>query len=719
MRNRSSRAVVSLVVLLAAGTIAACTPPTGTPTEPTIPSPLQPQVAAGGSHSCAVRPTGDVVCWGANESGQIGDGTNGAARTPRPVFGLVSARSVDAGSRHSCAVRPDRSAVCWGDNSYGQLGTGNTNDSWVPTPVQGLSNVEQITAGFSHTCARKVDGSVLCWGSNSNGELGTNNYADAWVPQPVSGITNASALSVGSSASCAIQSGQVVCWGTDADQTSTVPVPREGIVDARSVEVGDAYTCALDSSAALHCWSLWSSLFSSPGGMQNVKAFGTGGSVVCAVRQDNSAACWGGGSQRGTDTPIRYIADEFDRSIPETVTGLTDASRMTVGGTSACATTTSGLVRCWGRNDQGQVGTGTVDFSVVPSKVPEVNDAAGLSVGPNHTCIATQAEPVCWGAGESGQIGDGQLWRKFLPTTSLLPSASQVDSGHAHSCAVRASGSVWCWGSNSAGQMGNEDINDGIWIPGFGTPREVLGLNNVLEVSAGWEHTCARLSSGTVSCWGNDNSGQVGNGAPADWYTAPQVVTGLSGVSDLATGGEHSCGVRSNGTVACWGANALGQLGTGSTAPSTTPATVVGLAGVLKVEADGGRTCAVKADGTVWCWGGGSTTPSQVGGVDGATDVAVGHSANWQQNTRHTCALLIDGSIRCWGDNVRGQLGNGLMTWLSEPAVPAVPAAVEIDAGGQVTCARTTSDEIWCWGDNVNGQVGNGVRTDIPQTINL
>ncbi|HMA91119.1 MAG TPA: chromosome condensation regulator RCC1, partial [Polyangiaceae bacterium] len=204
------------------------------------------------------------------------------------------------------------------------------------------------------------------------------------------------------------------------------------------------------------------------------------------------------------------------------------------------------------------------------------------------------------------------------------------------------------------------------------TPVAVTGLTGVAQIAVGYHHTCARLTDGTVKCWGN---GGLGDGTTTQRLT-PVAVTGLTGAVEIATRSAHTCALLTGGTVKCWGGNVYGQLGDGTTTtPRLTPVAATGLTGVAEISAGQGHTCARLTDGTVKCWGhnelgqlgyGATTyvqmTPVAVTGLTGAAEISAGYYY-------HTCARLTDRTVKCWGTNSTGQLGDGTTTQRTTPTV--------------------------------------------------
>ena len=248
-------------------------------------------------------------------------------------------------------------------------------------------------------------------------------------------------------------------------------------------------------------------------------------------------------------------------------------------------------------------------------------------------------------------------------------------------------------------------------------------------VTTGWEHTCALRSDGTVQCWGNNRWGQLGDGSTMERHT-PVAVDGLTGAVAVTAGRGHTCALREGGTVACWGDNEWGQLGDGTTAERRTPVAVDGLTDAVGVAAGPAHMCALREGGSVACWGdnqwgqlGDGTTADHHTpvAVDGLTD-AVGVSTGF----RHTCARREGGTVVCWGDSTAGQLGDGSSSF-ELPTPVAVRGlgwrtgrpladAVVVSAGGSHTCALREGGFVACWGDNDARQLADGTTLDSRHT---
>jgi alpha-tubulin suppressor-like RCC1 family protein len=229
------------------------------------------------------------------------------------------------------------------------------------------------------------------------------------------------------------------------------------------------------------------------------------------------------------------------------------------------------------------------------------------------------------------------------------------------------------------------------------------------KVSTGGYHTCAVKTDGSLWCWGWNYYGQLGDGTNTS-RTAPVRIMS-SGVSYVALGWGHTCAIKIDGSLWCWGLNYYGQLGDGTNSDKNTPVQIMS-SGVSSVALGYGHTCAIKQDSSLWCWGSNSAgevgdgtlinknTPVQI--MSGVSYVAAGGS--------HTCAIKQDSSLWCWGSNSAGQIGDG--TWTNKNMPVQIMSGVSYVAlGGYHTCAVKTDGSLWCWGHNYYGQLGDGTNT--------
>ncbi|WP_099831848.1 MULTISPECIES: RCC1 domain-containing protein [Methylosinus] len=337
---------------------------------------------------------------------------------------------------------------------------------------------------------------------------------------------------------------------------------------------------------------------------------------------------------------------------------------LSMGGQHSCALPAAGGVSCWGRNDYGQLGDGTMVRRSSPVSVSGLpSDIVAISMGDGHSCALTSAGAVeCWGWNQVGQLGDGTYPNRSAPgvVTRLSSGVVAIASGDVHSCALTSVGAVKCWGSNVAGQLG-------AGTPTYHrTPIGVTGLRSgVVAIAGGNQHSCALATAGAVKCWGSNSHGQLGDGTTANRATPVAVPSLSSGVVAITAGWGHSCALTKAGAVVCWGDNSNGQIGDGTTTTRHTPVVVSGLtSGVVAIATGSNHNCALKGNGAVLCWGSNQdgvlgdrtmtnrTTPVAVPGhTRGVVAIALGSD--------HTCVTISSGVVRCWGSDGLGQLGDG------------------------------------------------------------
>lgn len=674
-------------------------------------------VAGGGDHACVITSTGGVRCWGVNGDGQLGDGSRSNRSTPVDVVGLSSGVSALAlGRLHSCARRTDSTVLCWGANFSGQLGTGNTNGSDLPTPISVLgATVTDLAAGDSTTCAIANGGSVYCWGKSDKGQVGNGFTADQLSPALVSGLPAVAVdIAVGAVNACAaLASGAIYCWGDNESGAlgngslvaSLTATPVTGLrCGANALGVGG---CAFVEVSVGNRWAC---------GRHN------GGGVMCWGQ--NADAELGDGSFTRRTTPVDVLNAGSD--IVELKTSFS----------SSCVRTASGGLRCWGLNADGQLGDGSLTRRTEATAVVDLGAAVqSFGMGDYHNCAQLQGGRLkCWGNNRQGQLGIGSTTSLVSPRPVDLSGVAFVDvsAGFQFSCAVSTAGSVYCWGEDA--------LNNGQIQPGLTSrrlrPTLVAGLSGIVRVHSGESHSCALSGTGAVACWGIGNVGQLGNGSTDFYNPVPVTPTGLgSGVTALATGGNHTCALRAGSSpgsteVLCWGLNAYGELGDGTQISRSVPTVVPGLTDATALTAGWRHSCALRSNGSALCWGdnvGDGFAGGQLG--DGTRTSRLSPTpvlapglqfTALEAGGNHTCGLTTAKRVKCWGDNGRGELGTGNDVDSLTPAdvLELDTDILAIGAGGlhpfldSHSCALSAAGEVVCWGSNRNGQLGDGSTLD-------
>jgi len=346
-------------------------------------------VSAGYLHTCAVTSKGAARCWGANEYGQLGNNSTTDSSTPVGVYGLGSkVKNITSGYLHSCALTTNGRVWCWGNNTYGQLGNNSTTNSARPVAVAGLGRgVRAIDAGWFDTCAITARGAVKCWGNNSYGQLGNNTTTSSLTPVQVHGLTRgAKAVSASYFHTCAITAkGAAKCWGNNSWG-----------------ELGD--NTANESAKPVGVYGL----------NKRVKQISAGYTSTCAVTTKGAAKCWG-------SNLYGQLGDSSTTTTgkPVNVYGLgSDIKSVKAGGYHACALTTAGGVRCWGLNDEGQLGDNSTISSLKPVVVATADKMRVITSGFEHTCAMTAKRAItCWGYNQRGQLGDNSTANRSQPVT--------------------------------------------------------------------------------------------------------------------------------------------------------------------------------------------------------------------------------------------------------------------------------------------------------------
>jgi hypothetical protein len=349
-------------------------------------------VSAGWEHTCLLTSAGAVLCWGSNEYGQLGNGSTSDSAVPVLVTGLTSGVSaLSVGYAHACAVvvggdDGGTQVMCWGHNDSGQLGDGTTTDRSTPVAVTGIGDgVTAVAAGGEHSCALAAAG-VSCWGSNLQGQLGSAGGASSPTPVAVAGLAASStSLTAGGAHTCAMATGGTVqCWGDDdsgqlgsgSTAPTSVPVSVTSCSGATSLCAGNDHTCAV-AAGAVQCWgygqygqlgngvTLDSDVPVQVTGLQGATKVASGGDHSCAIDGHRSIWCWGNdqSGQLGDDGSI-------DSASPVQVVGVTPtATSLGLGTAHSCAVLGESVVACWGWNVKGQLGNGTTTDSAVPVEV--------------------------------------------------------------------------------------------------------------------------------------------------------------------------------------------------------------------------------------------------------------------------------------------------------------------------------------------------------------
>jgi alpha-tubulin suppressor-like RCC1 family protein len=359
----------------------------------------------------------------------------------------------------------------------------------------------------------------------------------------------------------------------------------------------------------------------SDGGLPPRGQIAAGAFHTCARVVDGTVRCWGENfyGQLGDGTTT-------DRATPVAIADLTGVADLAAGISHTCARLTDGTARCWGNNEFGELGDGTTTDRRTPVVVAGLSGVAQLAANEFRTCARLVDGTVrCWGRDTGGSLGTGvtetcvsrgvstNVWPCARTPVAIagLGDVAEVAVGDDHACARLTDGTARCWGGNSYGELGDGTTRQSP------TPVAVASLTDVAGIAAGYYHTCARVTDGTARCWGSTADGELGDGATTETRRETAVaVAGLNDVAQIVAFGARTCARLTNGSVSCWGGGPLGSLGAATVADcarppaavgrpcSWTPVAILGLTDAVEIASGSEHTCARRRDRTVLCWGG-------------------------------------------------------------------------------------------------------------------
>lgn len=620
-------------------------------------------LSAARQSACAITSSGELRCWGGRLT------SSSSVVSPGWTF-----KDIAVGNGTTCAIRSDGLLFCW------LLGATN--------PLQrDPRSFAKATSGATHQCAIASTGALYCWGDNARGQLGVGDMAYRADLTQVGTSTSWTTVAAGGAHSCALDAAKALyCWGDNA-----------------MGQLGDGGGTSVDAGLALHHTptpiaqgTTWLDIAAAA-------------STTCGVASDRSLLCWGNETGRNA-------------KVPTAVDAAKDWARVRTGGATACAVKTNGALYCWGQNDKGQAGSPTFEPVAAPTQLGTDLDWADVAVGMDFACATKKNGTVhCWGSNSDGQLALGIDNR--LPTKiGQAADWKDVAAGHASTCGVRKNGELACWGT---------------WPTGKSLGPLKIGTDtNWEDVTAGPMTFCARKTSGLLYCWGSNGGGMTGTGP--DGPVAEPTTTGLS-AQNVSIGDSHTCAVSANSLRFCWGQNSFGKTGGIDTTSAPLQA---GTDTWKRFAASRQSTCGIRSDGTMVCWGFGfgvdasgeaitdATTWTDIAiypggdeyyGIRGGTvwtwewndnaPAQVGAETTWKTVTAglvHQCATRTNGTLACRGSNSDGQLGDGTTTFRS--TFTNVGAATDwtlVSAGAYHTCGIRNGGELYCWGENDHGQLGD------------
>ena len=376
-----------------------------------------------------------------------------------------------------------------------------------------------------------------------------------------------------------------------------------------------------------------------------------------------------------------------------------------------------------------------------------------LSLGLEFSCVLDGGEVRCWGRGNYGQLGNGSSDDQSYFVTVVngdnnpLDDIIEISGGSYHTCALQSNGRVWCWGRGGLGQLGHDGSgakqSNAVQVH---TDSDNTVLSGIVHISLNGDHSCALKSNGRVWCWGKGTQGQLGNGGSSD-QNYPVAVESSADVPQedivqLGAGRNHTCALKSDGQVLCWGNQRYGILGNGNGGDTygdftTRPSLVKLNSGddpedflddIVRLGIGNEHSCVLKSDKKVWCWGrgrydkfGNGNDTDQVYAIAVQSDLDV---IQVQTGRHHTCGILENRTVHCWGRGNSGQLGHGQTPEDSSgvsvsDGMESLSNITQISLGGWHACGISASEGILCWGAGGHGRLGNGSTTNQSLSVSV
>ncbi len=634
------------------------------------------EVSTSSFHTLALKNDGTLWVWGANINGALGPLSTGETPSfaPQRIFSQIGTdfKTISTNVNHSLALKSDGSLWAWGTNTWGQVGDGTTDWHYVAPKLIG-SDFTVIAAGYSHSVALKSDGSLWAWGDNSFGQLGDGTKTSSFQPKQIG--TDFKAIAAGYLYTLALKTdGSLWAWG-----------------DNRAGQLGDASTT--ESVIPKQIGTGFTTI------AINTTAYSYDTSYNVALKADGSLWAWGNNNvgQLGDGTTMPSL-------LPKQIgSGFTAAS---AGGRHTVALKADGSLWAWGSNNWGQLGEEDVSWRLLPESVGTGYSA--ISAGSAHS-LALKIDGSLWAWG-AGALGDGSTQGSSLPKQIVSSGFSSIAAGSGYSLALTPEGNLWAWGTPfnldvgyifkillpsqvdtgyravSTTEFFDWDIDFPKFVSHIVAVKTDASLSewysdnsqiiesipgNFSVVSAGGRHTLALKSDGSLWAWGQNSSGQLGDGSFNDSKTPQQIGTDFKAI---ASGSKHSLGLKNDGSLWAWGNNDYGQLGDGSKTTSLVPK-LIGT-GFSKISSSYEFNLALKNDGSLWSWGLGllghlkshSDVPLQIG--TGFSAISAG---------KHSMALKSDSSLWTWGNNDYGQLGDGTTSFLKNLSPRLIDTGTQVE----------------------------------------
>ncbi len=723
-------------------------------------------IAAGYSHTLALKSDGTLWAWGDNSYGELGDGTTTQRTIPVKIASTVSWAAIAAGQYFSVGLKTDGTLWAWGYNYYGQLGDGTAISRYTPVRIGTDTDWVAVAAGQLHAIALKKDGTLWTWGNNGEGQLGDGTVTQRNAPVLIGTSADWVAIAAGDTHTLAVKKdGTLWTWGYNSygqlgDGTTMISyVPKQIGTDTnwKTVDGGNGFSLALKSDGTLWAWGYNGSGQFGNGNTSSSttpvsistgttwKDVSAGGNHTLAVKSDGTLWSWGynyyGQLGNGTTTTP-------SDNLPHQVGTDTAWASVSAGGSHSVALKSDGTLWAWGYNTYGQVGDHTTISRMNPAQLaqnlviaPASRDFGSVRTGDQAVylfrainrgafdlAIGTISAPTGTNAVDFSVLSDLCSNQTLTPGASCTIQAAFLPTGTGAESAVLSVPSddpaspVTAVALTGTGTAVRLDVA----VEGRGT---VSGQG----ISCGFDCSAGLASGATVTLTATPAPGftlsgwQGGSCSPtnpsciltlsSDTTVTVQFTAARPATAMVAGGAQHTVAIRTDGSLWAWGYNYYGQLGTGGPTQQNAPVRVGTDTDWAAIAAGYSHTVALKTDGSLWAWG--SNAYGQVG--DGTTTqrntpVRIGTDTDWvaiAAGQYYTLALKADGTLWTWGYNAYGQLGDNSISDRHAPVLVGADADwVAIAAGNAHTLALKADGTLWAWGYNYNGQLGDGTTNN-------
>ncbi|MCH9662880.1 MAG: hypothetical protein K0U66_04355, partial [Gammaproteobacteria bacterium] len=733
-------------------------------------------VSVGDRHTCAVALSGSLHCWGLNGAGQLGIAEPGdsAPRPGRDVPTRVGTdsdwRFVEAGGAHTCAVKSTGALYCWGQLSDTTSASAAQVINIFPTQIGSASDWARLSSGLDHACALNNAGRLYCWGSGEHGRTGLLRSSYAATPTAVIRAPVAPTTAPSLSAPTAQLTLNIGDRIADIEFVNAAGSLALNSCAAGNLPAGLRLETYFQSSGVRSCRISGRavSLVNPPAtiSVSAVNAAGAGPANIIIGTATRVPVLSGpdelviykvgdnvhlvfentGGSPSGSSNPCRFTAETVDSGI--VTRGLDVVPQASSDGSITCAlvgqpqiateepidvTVTALTLRNpdIAATEDNILRSDPITFQMrLDPLLPPVYTA--VSVSRDHSCAIDNASRMwCWGINVSQKIGINNIGINRPSTIPALITGgkrdwTQVSAAERHTCALDATGKLFCWGSGDS--VGNTSIAP---LGSTPTPTRVGSQSNWVSVSAAasGRHTCAVNDDGGLYCWGDNLLGQSGAATSTQRVATPRQVGG-NVWSSVSAGQAHTCAIRTNNTLYCWGENY-----------TSTPAQVGTASNWVSVDAGEVHTCAIDSTSALYCWGeagawlglGSVTTRQTMPALVGASSDLASGWATVRAGFRFSCAVTTAGKLYCWG-KAGAHLGQGSISAdVSSPIQVGTQSNwVQLDSGGGRnyenlnndrsghSCAINNAGQLRCWGNDTQGQLGltGAGDSDRPAAVN-